>query len=474
MRLRGRFILSHLLPLLITTPLVAVALFYLLETQLLLSDMSTDLQQQARLIADVTGEQIFKLTEEEAQLYLNQISRDGETQTSVLLLTPEGVILASNQPQDASQKENLPQLNPDENHVIVSYSLFQPGVRVFAPVQGVNDKLVGVVEVADNLGSVSQRLWRLGQYILAVLGVQLLLGGLIGYWLATRLERPILATTTAVIDLAQGQYIEPPLPEQGSQETKALAQAVNTLSGRLHLLESTRRRSLANLVHEIGRPLGAIKAAVQVLREGADTDAALRQELLSGIDREIVRLQPLLDDLAQLHGQVTGQIQLHKEPVPLSEWLPPLLLPWRAAAQEKGLHWQADISPNLPTLTIDPAKMAQVMGNLLSNAIKYTPEGGTVKVTAAARPDHIAIAIEDNGPGIASAEHKRVFEPFYRSTAQRRFPQGLGLGLSIAQELVAAHGGTLLLNSQPGGGATFTVTLPYPKEKRRASSSSPH
>ena len=459
MNLRGRFVISHLLPLLITTPLVAIALFYLLETQIMLSDMSVNLQQQARLIADVTGDQVFKLTEEEAQLYLNQISQDGDTQTSILLLSPDGVILAASQPQDATMEKNLPPLT-DENHVIVSYSFFQPGVRVFAPVRDVNEQLVGIVEVADTLGTVSHRLWRLGQYILVVLGLQLVLGGLIGYILAIRLDRPLTTTTRAVIELANGEYIEPPLPEKGSTETKALARSVNILSGRLRLLESTRRRSLANLVHEIGRPLGAIKAAIQVLREGADEDATLRQELLAGIDKEISRLQPLLDDLAQLHGQVTGKIQLQKEAVALSEWLPPLLLPWRAAAQEKGLRWQTDVPFNLPSVEIDPAKMAQVMGNLLSNAIKYTPEGGEVAVTAVAHPNHIAITVQDTGPGIDPAEHKRVFEPFYRSTAQRRFPQGLGLGLNISQEIIAAHGGKLELTSAPGEGAAFTIILP--------------
>jgi two-component system OmpR family sensor kinase len=77
-----------------------------------------------------------------------------------------------------------------------------------------------------------------------------------------------------------------------------------------------------------------------------------------------------------------------------------------------------------------------------------------------AHTDHIAITVQDTGPGIDPTEHKRVFEPFYRSTAQRRFPQGLGLGLNISQEIVAAHGGTLQLKSVPGEGAAFTIILP--------------
>jgi signal transduction histidine kinase len=146
--------------------------------------------------------------------------------------------------------------------------------------------------------------------------------------------------------------------------------------------------------------------------------------------------------------------------VPLDEWLPPLLLPWRALAGEKGLAWQTEIAPNLGVLEMDPERMAQVLGNLISNAIKYTPAGGTVTVKGGGEETAVFFSVCDTGPGIDPDEQERVFEPFYRSQAQRRFPQGLGLGLTIARDLVNAHGGTLTLDSAPGQGSCFTVTLP--------------
>ncbi len=171
-------------------------------------------------------------------------------------------------------------------------------------------------------------------------------------------------------------------------------------------------------------------------------------------------MQPLLDDLAQLHGQVLGTLELNREPVALSEWLPPLLLPWRAAALEKGLLWQASIPLDLPTINIDPARMAQVVGNLMSNAIKYTPSGGSVDVVASSDDDYFYFSVVDNGPGIVLEEQEKVFEPFYRSTRERRFPQGLGLGLTIALDLVEAHDGQLSIESEPGTGSRFIVRLP--------------
>ena len=151
---------------------------------------------------------------------------------------------------------------------------------------------------------------------------------------------------------------------------------------------------------------------------------------------------------------------LDRELTRLDEWLPPILLPWRAAALEKGLSWQATIAEPLPAVSIDRRRMAQAVGNLLSNAVKYTPSGGAVSVEARSNGRETWIRVGDTGPGIDEAEQERIFEPFYRSDRDRRFPQGLGLGLTLARDLVAAHGGRLTLDSAPGEGSRFTIAIP--------------
>jgi signal transduction histidine kinase len=164
-----------------------------------------------------------------------------------------------------------------------------------------------------------------------------------------------------------------------------------------------------------------------------------------GIEDEVIRMQPLLDDLAQLHGQVMGNVTLHRKEVDLSSWLPPSIIPWRAAALDKGLQWEAHIPDDLPAIAIDPDRMSQAIGNLLSNAIKYTPEGGSVGIAAEVTAQELLITVSDSGIGIRQEEQENVFEPFYRSSEPRRFPQGLGLGLTIAHDLVEAHGGALTI-----------------------------
>lgn len=462
--LRARFILSHILPLLLVTPLIGLGLIYVLETQVLLIDLTEDLTEKADLIAQAIPSQPevwSDLNEAEAFVSSMGFRIDG----TVVLLEATGELRASNELGDGDQSgmpidwDGLSTALAGDRNVKATYGWFEQRVEVLVPVTGVQQQLVGIVGVAETLQGFSSQLGRLRSWIILILVVELILGAIIGSLLAIRLGRPINRVAQAIISIADGQPIEP-VPDEGPTELRRLAQSANTLDERLRSLEEMRRRSLANIVHEIGRPLGALRSAIHTLRQVAGDDPEIREELLEGMDGEIQRMQPLLDDLAQLHGQVVGTQVLSRQETTLSDWLPSLLIPWRALAHDKDLQWQTVIPAGLPTLNLDRDRMARAIGNLLSNAIKYTPAGGTVSVTAEATETEVRLGISDTGPGISSDDQERIFEPFYRSEKQRRFPQGLGLGLTIARDLILAHGGHLELNSIPGEGASFTVVIP--------------
>ena len=463
--LRGQLILSHVLPLLIVVPLVGVVLIYILETQVLLANLSTEMTQQAELTADMAADQpgIWHDTAQ-AQIFVTRFS--AYHHSDVWLLDQEGKLLASNDPDDADQlgqpleSPNLSTALAGESSVYRNYSLNLRAeiIEVLVPVPGPNQEVVGVVGLTQELSNVHDRFLRLRYLIVGVLAVELVLGVILGLVLALRLERPIRHVTHAIDGVARGRGWTT-LPESGPKELRLLVRAFNTLIERLSVLEEARQRLLANIVHEVGRPIGALHSAIQALLSGADEDPVLRRELLEGMDAQAQRLHPLLDNLAELHGQVLGTLELNRQPTPLSEWLRRTIIPWREAAHAKGLHWQVDIPESLPVLDIDADRMAQVLGNLLSNAIKYTPEG-TVSVAAGAGDDAVSIVVGDTGTGIAPADRDHIFEPFYRSHRSERFPQGMGLGLTIAHDLVVAHGGRLEVESQSGRGSRFTIWLP--------------
>jgi signal transduction histidine kinase len=248
--------------------------------------------------------------------------------------------------------------------------------------------------------------------------------------------------------------------ERGPEEIRSQARAVNFLVEELHSLETSRRQLLANIVHELGRPLGALRSAIHALEQGAAQDPRLMTDLTHGMDQETLRLQYLLDEVASLYDKATGGLELDRKPVQTTAWLRSVLSPWQAAAAEKQLQWQVEIPESLDSIEIDALRMAQVVGNLLSNAIKYTPSGGTINIAAGVDEKNFWLRVRDTGAGVQADEREKIFQPFYRGDTGRRIKQGMGLGLTIARELATAHGGQLDVESEFGKGSIFTVSIP--------------
>jgi signal transduction histidine kinase len=119
-----------------------------------------------------------------------------------------------------------------------------------------------------------------------------------------------------------------------------------------------------------------------------------------------------------------------------------------------------DVSPDLPLVRIDPDRMAQAIGNIVSNAIKFTPAGGKVSIDVRSESGQLCIQVADTGPGIPLNEQEKIFQPFIRGSQGRRIVEGMGLGLSIAREIVVAHGGDIKLESTPGAGSRFVLQIP--------------
>ena len=463
--LRSRLILSHLLPLLVIVPLMGIALIYSVESQILLPDLLQELDGQARLVVQATGREPAIWTDaSRAQDFVMRISPN--VAARLMLLDANGRLLASSDAADQGRLGQrlahpaLASVLAGQGYANANYSMELRGeiADVWVPVADIDQHLVGVVRLSYELPGYG-RFLQLRYLVLGVLAVGVLLGVAVGGGLALNLERLLRGVTHAIDQMANGDPLRQ-LPEQGFQEINLLIRAFNTLVARTHALEAARQHLLANLVHELGRPLGAMLSATQALQDGAVNDPALQAEFLDGIKEGLFRLRRLLDDLLRLYESVIGPLDLSRRPVCVSDWLSTTLSLWRAAARAKALHWQAVIPPDLPELQLDPDRMAQAVGNLLNNAIQYTASGGSVDVTAGTTPEALWIQVTDTGSGITPESLPRIFEPFYRGQAGRRFPQGMGLGLSIAHDIVAAHGGRIDVKSAPGHGSEFTVWLP--------------
>jgi len=182
---------------------------------------------------------------------------------------------------------------------------------------------------------------------------------------------------------------------------------------------------------------------------------------LRSLHEESALLGRLVDDLQDLALAEAGQLPLHRRPVELTGAIETALAAIRPRADEQRVALRSELGSSLPTVSADPARLGQILRNLLANALTHTPQGGTITVSAAPVNGAVDVAVADTGPGIPPEHLPHVFERFYRADESRsRGTGGAGLGLSIVRQLALAHGGSVRVESEPGSGARFTLTLP--------------
>jgi signal transduction histidine kinase len=231
------------------------------------------------------------------------------------------------------------------------------------------------------------------------------------------------------------------------------------------LVEAGRLKSqfMANVSHELRTPIHGICGLCDLMESGVYGKLEPKQkDAQANIRRSAQTLLALIDDLLELSRSDAGKLALRPERVDLTELLPTVQASIRWMLGTKQITLSLDVSPDLPKIETDPRKLNQVLINLLSNAVKFTPEGGTIKVSARrSGEDDVRISVVDTGIGIDPADHERIFEEFRQLDGSfERTYGGVGLGLALVQRLSTALGGRVSVVSKPGEGASFEVTLP--------------
>ena len=231
---------------------------------------------------------------------------------------------------------------------------------------------------------------------------------------------------------------------------------------RLKKLEQVRADFVANVTHEIKTPLTAIIGFVETLQQGAIDDRAKAQKFLLTIHENAQRLNRLVDDLLTLSSIELGETKLHLEGLALEDVFETALTLISLRAALKNVRIQRDVQPGLPMVRADRDRLVQILVNVLDNAVKFTPEGGSVSITASPEVQgSVVIKITDTGIGISKSELPRLGERFYRIDKTRsREMGGTGLGLSIVKHLMKAHEGSMEIESTLGKGTTVSLHFP--------------
>ncbi len=222
---------------------------------------------------------------------------------------------------------------------------------------------------------------------------------------------------------------------------------------------------ISEMVHELRTPLGSLNAATHLLLRPEITDEQ-RKKMILIIQSETKRLSEMASRFLDLSRLESARVQFQAQEIEPVILLGECVGITRSSMVERGLQFVWDVPETLPTIVGDRDKLKQAILNLLSNAVKYNSENGTITLSAWVEDRHLAISVNDTGPGIPEESLPHLFKKFYRVPGTEKLAQGTGLGLSIVKKIIEAHRGEIKVDSVPGEGSTFTLYIPLQYRNR--------
>ena len=462
MTLRVRLFATYALIVVICLAIVAIATTALLQgyrdrlTMEKLDNIARPISVQIRSLAtaQTTSESLW--TSLEAQAEKNNVY--------ILLLGSNGSIIRQIPPSTSPELINVPtsaipasisqavqgrfRVSDGRTFIYAAYPLGKLAALAVTPIEA-------IVLAMPRTGSLA---------ILAGLVIPFTIGGIIALItslviaiiFARSIYQPLNRVKDAANKIAQGDY-EQRVPEEGPREVRELAVGFNHMTEQVKQSQLQLRHFVADVSHELKSPLTAIQGFSQALIDGTANDEQTRAKAADIINTESKRMRRQVDELLDLSRMQSGQFKMTLETINISELLKHCHDIFEVQAKEKGIQLKMALENPL-LVSGDNDRLEQLFCNLLDNAVKNTPAGGKEQTSARKTADgFIEVKVSDEGPGIHPEHLPFVFERFYQVTGVRT---GVGLGLTIAREIVRAHGGTIEAKSEPGEGAQFIVRLP--------------
>lgn len=295
-----------------------------------------------------------------------------------------------------------------------------------------------------------------------------LLAGLLLFHLLTRRLR-LLERQMQQFESSNFTQLSPYADRNASQDEIAnlgqhynrMAERICTLVADLKRQDEVRRELVANVSHDLRTPLAALQGYIESLRlKAGELDAATQAKYLDIALQHSRRLTGLVEELFELAKLDAHETQLHRERFAPAELVQDVLQKFQLAAAERELRLRMDCQEPLPFVEADIGLIERVLVNFLSNSLRHTPDGGEISVALQSRDPIVEIQVRDTGSGIPAKDLPHIFERFYRGRHNEHSEVHAGLGLAIAQRIVALHGGTIDVASTPGVGTVFSFTLP--------------
>jgi len=271
-----------------------------------------------------------------------------------------------------------------------------------------------------------------------------------------RLAGPVADIVSAADRIAHRDYrVRIEEPAFAPAWVRDTARAFNAMAGQLDAQDQARRHLMADVAHELRTPLAVLQGKLEGLIDGVYPRDNERLQALLDDTRVFARI---VEDLRTLANSESGALALAKEPTDVVALADDVAASLAGDAGERGVALAVTTASAaaIEPVAVDPVRIREVLMNLVTNALRYTPRGGRVDVKLASLAHGVEFRVVDTGPGIAEADLPRIFDRFYKGAGST----GSGLGLTIARNLVEAHGGTIRAESRAGAGTTFVFTLP--------------
>ena len=293
--------------------------------------------------------------------------------------------------------------------------------------------------------------------------------------LEKRIFKPISQLQDGVKEIANGNY-SVNLDNTTSNEIGFLIDSFNDMAGKLQEnetlkqeYEENRKTLIANISHDLKTPIAAIQGYIEAIQDGVVTSPEKMDQYLQIINKNTVYINRLIDDLFLFSKLDMHQLEFQMESLPIRAFMADLMTEFSFELQEKGLNFQySDDTEDDYCVLLDRKRIHQAIRNIIGNAVKYSsPANLRLETRLYKKEEFICLDIRDNGPGIQADKLHRIFDRFYRIDSERtKDLMSTGLGLSIAKELLNAHGGKILVESVVEEGSCFTLALPIHTEER--------
>lgn len=316
-----------------------------------------------------------------------------------------------------------------------------------------------LLQMETSLRLVDDTLRLLMLLLAALAGAMIVVGWIGSRWLAREALTPVEALTATAEQISVPSLRTRMTLAAPYEEFDRLARVFNAMLDRLHHVFEGQRQFIADAAHEIQTPLTVIKGTIEVTLQKSRTTEDYRDALVTNLG-QVERLGTLTRSLLTLAQFSGDRPPVTLSPLALEPLVQDLIKELSPLAEDRTIQLILDAQP-VPPVQGDAGRLTQLLINLLDNALAYTPPEGRITIRLKPIPAHVVLQVEDTGAGIAPEHLPRLFERFYRADpARTRESGGTGLGLAIVKEIAEAHGGTVAVESTPGQGTRFTVTLP--------------